>query len=606
MAKMCHLHLHSNYSILDAISKPKEIVVRVKDLGHTAVAITDHGTIAGTIEFYRECKKQNIKPILGCEFYFVADHEQDKINAKIDGKRASRNYHLICLAMNDTGWRNIKILNTIANEQYYFKPRIDFNALNKYNEGIICTSACIHGIVANSLENEKLTEAAKYAGMFKELFGDRFYLETQDGGLNAQPDVNKLIRRLGEHLHIPIIATQDSHYIDKDDVISHEAIWAIRTNDTFDKPTGYGKGKEFRPYYSTNEYWLKDINDMLSPLITEDRIERPSSLLQEEIERTLEIEDRIGDINIEKKMHLPKYEHMPLELKSSPYEYLIELVMKGYKERFGEDIKDAPEEYKERIRKELRDIKDAKLEDYFLIIWDIVSWARSQNIPVGPGRGSAAGSMVSYVLGITGLDPIKYGLIWERFYNIGRKGSMADIDLDFSRARRGDVIDYIEKRFGVDKVAQMGTINTLKSKAALKDTAKILGKRGMSFDDANVMTKYVPFKVKDLDDALSRSDKLKEYEENNEELFRIAKKLEGCPKSSGQHPAGVLISDESFMDGCVPLRWNTKEKKLITEYDGDTLDSLGYLKVDVLGLNTMDVLFNTQEDVNKRLENDES
>jgi len=619
MTEMTHLHLHSSYSILDAISKIPDIVTRAKEYGHTSIALTDHGTIAGVPEFYKECKKQDIKPILACEFYMVDDHEQDKIKAKIDKRRASRNHHIIMLAMNQKGWENIKILNTKANEKYYYSARLDYKDMIEYNEGIICLTACLKGIVPWHISEGNFDVAAEHAKKLKGIFGDRFYLETQDGGLNIQPEINKLMRQLGEHLDIPIVGCQDAHYIDRNDVEVHEAIWAIRTKDTFDKPVGYGKGKAFRPYYSTREYWLKNAHHMLrESLTTEDGEERMSTLTEAELEMSSKIADRIGDVEIKHKLHLPKYEFVPnigtgcatkdcghedqdgetIDLTS--FNYLVELVMSGYENRYGVPIEEASEEHKARVKKELRDIKDARLADYFLIIWDIVNWARSQHIPVGPGRGSAAGSIVSYILKITGIDPIKYGLIWERFYNIGRKGSMADIDLDFSRSRRGEVIKYIEERFGKDRVAQMVTFNTLKTKAALKDTAVILGKEGMNFQDANVMTRNVPAKIKSLADAIDKNDKLKEYKDKNPRLFRIAEKLEGCPKSSGQHPAGVVISDESFDKGSIPLRWNTKEKKLITEWDGQTLDSLGYLKVDVLGLTTMDVLCNIQEDVNRR------
>jgi len=621
MTEMAHLHLHSSYSILDAISKIPDIVKRADEYGHKSLALTDHGTISGVPEFYKECKKRSIKPILACEFYMVDDHTKDKARAKIDKRRASRNHHIIMLAMNQKGWENIKILNTKANEKYYYSARVDYNDLDQYGEGLICLTACLKGIVPWNINEGNYDVAAEHALRLKGIFGDRFYLETQDGGLNCQPEINKMLRQLGGHLDIPIVGCQDAHYIDRNDVEVHEAIWAIRTKDTFDKPVGYGKGKEFRPYYSTREYWLKNAEHMLrESLTTEDGEERMSTVTEAELEMSAQIADRIGDVEIKHKLHLPRYEFVPninqgtgcatkscehtdengevIDLTS--FNYLVELVMSGYEVRYGTPIEEACEEHKARIKKELRDIKDARLADYFLIIWDIVNWSRSQHIPVGPGRGSAAGSIVSYILRITGIDPIKYGLIWERFYNIGRKGSMADIDIDVSRARRGEVVKYIEDRFGKDRVAQMVTFNTLATKAALKDTAKILGRKGMSHQDANVMTRNVLTKVKNLEDAVEKNDKLKEYQEKYPRLFSIAGRLEGCPKSSGQHPAGIVISDESFDTGSIPLRWNAKEKKLITEWDGETLDSLGYLKVDILGLNTMDVLYQIQEDVNRR------
>lgn len=592
--KMCHLHLHTYMSVLDAISKPSDVVKKIKEYGHTAVSITDHGTISGTVEFYDACNSNNIKPILGSEFYMYDENDSEN-------KRAT--YHIVLLAMNQTGWTNIKLLTTRASDKFYFKPRISMSDIAEFNEGIICTSACLKGIIQDSIVNEDFIRAAEFAKKFKDIFGDRFYLETQDGGISVQPKINEYVRKLSEHLNIGVIATQDSHYINIEDVEAHEALWAIRTKDTFDKPVGYNKGKAFRTYYSTREYWLKDYRDMLGDVVDENGKTRKSSIFPSELDKTMEIEARIGSVIIDKKMRLPKYQFIQ-DGGSNAVDHLTNLILLGFHNKYKIRLEDATLEYRERITKELKDIKDAELADYFLIIYDIVSYAKYKNIPMGPGRGSAAGSLVSYVLGITGVDPIRYGLIWERFYNTGRKGAMPDIDLDFSRARRGEVIKYIEKRFGVDKVAQMVTFNTLATKAALKDVTKVLGSSGMSFDEANVMTRYVASKVKDLDDAISKNDKLKEYEQKNQRLFNIARKIEGCPKSSGQHPAGVIISDESFSAGSIPLRWNVKEKKKITEWDGVTLDALGYMKVDILGLNTLDIQYNVQEDVNRRNKND--
>jgi len=283
------------------------------------------------------------------------------------------------------------------------------------------------------------------------------------------------------------------------------------------------------------------------------------------------------------------------------FNYLCELIAKGYERAYELSWFDRTEEHRNRLASELADIKDAGLADYFLIVWDIVSWAKANDIPVGPGRGSAAGSMVSFCLSITDIDPLKYGLIWERFYNAGRKGSLADIDIDIGKNHRDKVVQYIKDRFGEDRVAQIVTFNTLKSKAALKDTAKILGKQGgMAFDDANVMTRLIPMKHGQpfkIAKAVEESEKLAKYAEKYPRLFRVAQKLEGCPKSRGTHAAGVVISDEPFENG-FPLRWNTKEKRLMTEWDMEVLDSLGYLKMDILGLKTMDVLKDIEDEVN--------
>lgn len=624
--EMAHLHLHSTYSELDAISKIPDIVKRAKEYGHEAIALTDHGTIAGVPEFYNECKKQGIKPILASEFYFMPDP------AKAKEEKNRRNHHLILLAMDNEGWTNIKKLTTKANQQFYYAPRIGLEDLREHSNGLICLTACLKGIVTWNVAEEQYDEAFKYAQIYKDIFGDRFYMELQDGGLDVQIRVNEVMRRMAEKLDVPVVGAQDAHYVDRNDVEGHEGIWAIRTRNTFDDPVGYGpredlEGKKYRPYYSTREYWLKDAHHMLNEELTTEKGEkRLGTLLQSEIEESAKIADRIGDVEIEKRMHLPKYEFIPdlsqagcavddctashyhpgdikdgktVDLTS--YNYLVELVTKGYERQYELSWFDRTEEHRERLSRELGDIKDAGLADYFLIVWDIVSWARANNIPVGPGRGSAAGSMVSYCLQITDIDPLKYGLIWERFYNAGRKGSLADIDIDVGKKHRSIVLDYIKRRFGEDRVAQIVTFNTLGTKAALKDTAKILGKQGgMSFEDANVMTRHIPLKHNQpvsISEAMEKSEKIAEYAEKYPRLFRVAQKLEGCPKSRGTHAAAVIISDEPFEDG-FPLRWNTKEKMLMTEWDMNVVESLGYVKMDILGLKTLDVLKEVEDEVN--------
>lgn len=618
MANFAHLHMHSSYSILDSISKVSDIVQRLKEHGASHAALTEHGNMASAPEFYAACKKAGIHAIPAEEFYFVPDANEHKEEAA-EGTGKKTAHHLILLAMDDEGWKNLKLLNTEANKKFYYVPRIDYKDLEKYSNGLICMTACLKGIVPHNIAIENYEEAALHAKKLKSIFGDRFYLETQDGGIDIQPKVNEVMRTIGQNLDIKIVGCQDAHYVDRNDVEAHEALWAIRTGDTFDKPVGYGKGKEFRPYYSTREFWLKSMDQILKePVTSATNEKRMSTVTQAELEMSQIIAERCKPVAIDSKMHLPKYEFVP-EISDgcatnchsehdghghtedlTSFNYLTQLVYDGYEARFGHSLFNAKEVYRARIEKELADIKLAKLADYFLIVWDIISWARSKDIPVGPGRGSAAGSLVSYCLKITDIEPIKYGLIWERFFNVGRVGSLADIDMDFSKRHREEVVTYIRNRFGENRVAQMVTYNTLATKAALKDTAKVLGKQGMSFEDANVMTRFVPDKPKDIDDAVERSDKLKEYKDKNPKLFDIASKLEGCPKSSGKHAAGVIISDEPFDTGSIPLRWDTKNKVPITEWDGDTLDKLGYMKMDVLGLSTLDVLDDVQKDINKK------
>lgn len=636
---MSHLHVHSSYSELDAISKIPQLVQRASQYGHDALALTDHGTIAGLPKFHEECNKQGIKPILSCEFYFVPDAKKPDEDMTTDQKKEIRKKqrkrgHIVLSAMNLEGWTNLKKLVTRSNKQFYYMPIIGYNDLKEFGNGLICLSGCLKNQIKQAIIAEDYAVAVEHLLKFQKIFGDRYYLEIQDGGLDVQLHVNRVIRRLSEKFNIPLVATQDAHYIDPKDAESHEAIWGMRTRQTLDMPSeadiktvrGRCDGKECstgshkhdhnmdecRVYYSTKEFWVKDGHHILNEsLHTEFGEERKSTIQQKEIEESAKIADRIESYPIKDGLHLPKYEFLPdtipspegpiiIREKENPQlEYLKFLVNEGYEEVYETKIEHMTQEHKDRLKKELTDIESANLADYFLIVWDIINDARKKKIRVGPGRGSAAGSMVSFCLGITKIDPIKYGLIWERFYNAGRKGSLADIDSDFSKAGRPKVIDYIAWRFGKDRVAQMVTFNAMKAKAALKDTAKILGKGGMSFEDANVMTRFVDKKPNTtIEKSLAKSEKLQEYQEKNPKLFRIAKMLEGCPKSRGTHAAGVIISDKPFEEGGVPLRWMTKDKKEVTEFDGETLESLGYLKVDILGLKTMDVLSDVEEDIN--------
>ena len=630
---MSHLHIHSNYSELDAISKVPDIVQRAVEFGWDSICLTDHGNIGGIPQFHKECKKKGIKPILGSEFYFVPDakpprEDMTKEEKKEVRARQRKKGHLILMAMDYTGWVNIQKLVTRANSQFYYAPTIDFSDLEEFSDGLICLSGCMKNQINQAILAEKYDVAVKYVLRYRKIFGDRFYLEVQDGGLDVQLKLNPILRRIGEKYQIKVVATQDSHYIDRNDSEGHEGIWAIRTKSTFDKPTEsdikWARGRcddakcgnpqhrheckleECRVYYSTKEYWLKDGHHMLNEnLINEYGESRKTDLLQGEVEESAAIAGRVMEFDIRTGLHLPKYEFIPIEISSKKpedpqYEYLKKLVLDGYEEVYG-PVSAMTEEHTQRLKKEMLDIKDANLADYFLIVWDIINWARSRNIKVGPGRGSAAGSMVSYCLGITKIEPLKYGLIWERFYNVGRKGSLADIDSDFPKSRRMEVVDYIGFRFGSDRVCQIGTWQKLKSKAALKDAAKILGSRGgMSYDDANVMTRLIPEKHNvpvSIAKAIEMSEKIREYSEKYPRLFNIAQKLEGCPRGRGTHAAGVVISDEPFTNG-FPLRWNTTLKGYTTEWDMEVLDDHGFLKMDVLGISTMDVLADIEKDVN--------
>lgn len=629
---MVHLHTHSSFSELDAISKISDLVKRADQFSHGAIGLSDHGTIAGLPEFHKECKIQGVKPLMSCEFYFVPnskkpaedmDKEEKKEYRKLQRKRG----HVLLIAMNLEGWINLQKLVTRSNEQFYYFPIVGYDDLREFGNGLICVSGCIKSQIKQAILAQDYETAVHHVKEFSGIFGDRYYLEIQDGGLDVQTEINPILRRMGEKFSIPLVATQDAHYIDRNDSEGHEAIWAIRTRQTFDKPTeadiktvrgrcdGEGCKKtahrhnhdlgECRFYYSTKEYWLKDAHHILNECLTNEFGEvRRANILQKEVEESAKIADRIGNFEIKDGLHLPKYTFVPpaIEISSEDpqFEYLNQLVKKGYEVVYGK-WEDRSQEHRDRLEKEFRDIKDAELADYFLIVWDIINFAREKDIKIGPGRGSAAGSIVSYCLGITKIDPLKYGLIWERFYNVGRKGSLADIDSDFSYSRRGEVVDYISERYGEDRVAQIGTIQTMGAKAALKNAAKVLGNQGgIPYEDANVITRFIPMKhgqaIK-LAKAIEECEKIKEYAEKYPRLFRVAQKLEGCPRGRGTHACGVVILDKPFSEG-FPLRWNTTEKKLMTEYDMEVLDSLGYMKMDVLGSKTMNVLSDIEEDIN--------
>ena len=630
---MAHLHMHSNYSELDAISKIPDIVQRAVEFGWDSMCLTDHGNIGGVPMFHKECRKRGIKPILGCEFYFVPDakppaEDMDKEQKKAIRAKQRKKGHLILMAINYEGWVNLMKLTTRASHQFYYSPTIDFSDLREFSNGLICLSGCLKNQINQAILAEEYDLAVKYVLKYRDIFGDRFYLEVQDGGLDIQLKLNPIIRRIGKKYGIKVVATQDSHYIDRNDSEGHEGIWAIRTKSTFDKPTEgdlkRARGRcdgdgcqdpthrhncrldECRVYYSTKEYWLKDGHHILNEnILNEFGESRKSDILQSEVEMSAIIADRCVEYDIKTGLHLPKYEFIPIEIQikneeNPQYEYLRKLVAEGYEKVYG-PISDISDEHVARLKKELKDIKEADLADYFLIVWDIINWARERGVKVGPGRGSAAGSMVSYCLGITKIDPMKYGLIWERFYNVGRKGSLADIDTDFPKSRRLEVIDYIGMRFGKDRVAQIGTWQGMKSKAALKDAAKILGNQGgMPYEDANVMTRFIPKKHNvpvSIAESIEMSEKMKEYSEKFPRLFSVAMKLEGCPRGRGTHAAGVVISDEPFANG-FPLKWNTTLKDHTTEWDMEVLEELGYLKLDALGIVTLDELADIEDDVN--------
>ena len=590
--EIVHLHNHSNHSFLDGQASVKDMVARAKELGLDALAITNHGNIFAWVEFYQECKKAGIKPILGSEFYLTDDHDEKRRHA----------HHLVVLAENEVGLNNIIRMTTRANEKSYYKPRIDLKDLERHKEGVIVLTACMHGPISYWLfdkmtwpqpgEESQLKEAANipqayhFANQLVRILGPKqLFLEVQDGGIPEQKLINQRLRKMAKEMGLTIVATQDAHYVRKEDATAHGFLKAMAWG-----KSGVPAGESG---FSTEEFYLKNRDVVLDG----------TDIMPAEVDQTRVIAERCNAGLTLHKMRLPKY---PTEDQRPSVEILKEKLRLGWVRR---KIQDQNGEYAARINHELTDIEQAGLADYFLIVSDITDYCRDNGIMLGPSRGSAGGSLVSFLLGITQLDPIEYGLIWERFYNAGRKGSMPDIDTDVEKSRRDEVIGYIRERFGENRVAQIVTLSSLGAKQVLRDVCKVAG---IDENVKNIVAGLVPAKGEDhgsisLTEAIAAVPKLKEYSENDEkfdivrngrvirttswkELFDIALRLEGCYKTSGVHAAAVIIADDDFDRAGVPLVKGARKTELICGWDMDSVDALGLLKVDILGIATLDVL----------------
>lgn len=558
-----NLHNHTDASLLDGLSKVQQIVDKAKEYDHPAVAITDHGNIFNAIHFYKACRKANIKPIMGIEVYFTPDAKK----AKEDQDRS--NFHLVLLAENEEGWRNIVRLTTLSNtpEMFYGKPRIDYKALAQHSEGVIALTACMHGIVPHYLLKEERREAYDHATKLYDIFGERLYFETQNAGLKDQYKLNQEIREIAKRIGRPVVATVDSHYIDPEDALTHLELLTLSTNNReFVMNSGFA---------SSCEFYFKDRKDVKLP--------------EEELDNTLEVAERCN-VTIDLTKHrFPKY---PLTEGNSE-QLLRKKLRDGWHSRLSKEKKKNLV-YQERGKREINDIIEGGFADYFLIISDMVTWAKNEGIWIGPGRGSVAGSLLSYLLNITDIDPIENGLIFERFYNKGRAQAAPDIDTDIELRYRKRVIDYIAERFGQDRVAQLMTLNTMAARASLKDIMRI---NNIPFDEANEITKYVPAKSEEhgsisLKEALERSPELKKFKEDKRytQCFQYAEKIEGVAKSIGTHAAAVVILDESFDNGTVPLVRSPDGHGLVCGFDMTSIDDLNILKCDALGLATLEMM----------------
>ncbi|MBR5650180.1 DNA polymerase III subunit alpha [Pseudobutyrivibrio sp.] len=556
-----HLHTHTEYSLLDGSNKIKSYVKKCVDMGMTAAAITDHGNMYGVVDFYKECKNAGINPVIGCEVYVAPGSRFDR--ERVQGE--DRYYHLILLAENNAGYQNlIKIVSAGYVDGYYYKPRVDFEILEKYHEGIICLSACLAGEVARALDRQQYDEAKAVALRYLELFGEgNYYLEMQDHGIPAQQTVNQGLMRLSRETGIPLVATNDCHYTNREDADSHDVLLCIQT--------GKKLNDEDRMRFETQEFYVKSEEEMLELF----------PYAKEAVARTQEIADRC---HVEFEFGVTKLPHFEVPEGYDSWTYLNKLCYEGLDRRYG----DRAEELKPRLEYELDVIKNMGYVDYFLIVWDFINYARTHGIPVGPGRGSAAGALVSYTTGITNIDPIKYSLVFERFLNPERV-SMPDIDIDFCFERRGEVIDYVVRKYGKDCVTQIVTFGTLKARGVIRDVGRVMD---LPYGYVDSVAKMIPTDLGvTLDKALTMNPELKALYEADDQvrnLIDVARTLEGLPRNTGMHAAGVVIAGKP-MDEYVPLS-RGGDGTIVTQFVMTTIEELGLLKMDFLGLRTLTVI----------------
>jgi DNA polymerase-3 subunit alpha len=577
MAKdFVHLHLHSHYSLLDGMIKPKDLAKKAVEYGYKAAGLTDHGNIFGAVEFYDAMKKVGVKPLIGMESYFTNNRFEKKGEGS-DDILTDKNYHLILFAKDKTGFKNLMKLSSIAyTEGFYYKPRIDWELLEKYHEGLICQTACLKGFVPNLLAQGKYEEAKKYAKRLKDIFGDDLYFEIQVNGLEEQNIANEGIIRLAKELDVKVVGTNDSHYLNPEDYTAHDVVKALQMKKTLKEL--YSEGKAFR---------VKGLH-----------FTRPEEMYEkfkgyeEYLKNTMEIAEKCNleiDTAETRGYLFPKFE-TPEGM--TPTQYFEKLAREGLEKRL-ESIKDlTPEklkEYRERLDYEINVINQMGFAEYFLIVQDFINYAKKNGIPVGPGRGSAGGSLVAYCLRITEVDPLRHGLLFERFLNPDRI-SMPDIDVDFCMERREKVIDYVKQKYGEDSVAQIITFNFMKSKMVIRDVARTLG---FPYQEADKIAKMIlpgPIQGSTLtiDENLEAHPdfkKLYETDEKVRELLDLARKLEGSARHTGIHAAGIVIAPGP-LDEYVPV-YRDKDGNRATQFEMKTLEQLGLVKMDFLGLKTL-------------------
>ena len=548
MPNFVHLHVHSEYSLLDGANRIKDLPVRAKELGMNAIALTDHGVMYGVIDFYKACKKEGIKPIIGCEVYVAPRTRFDK-----DPKLDNQYYHLILLAKNNEGYKNLsKLVSLGFTEGFYYKPRIDLEILEKYHEGLICCSACLGGSLATALLKENNEEAERIALWHKNLFGEDYYLELQANYLKEQALVNQKLVQLSQKLNIPLVITNDSHYLKKEDAYNHEVLLCVQTAKKMSDPD--------RMRFETDDFYLKSPEEIQAFL--------PN--IPEALENTVKIAQKC---NVEFEFGhtiLPNYE-VPAEY-ATHYDYFKKLCDDGIQKRYGENIS---QEIKDRVEYEMGVIQKMGYVDYFLIVWDFIHYAKENGIPVGPGRGSGAGSIVAYAIEITDIDPIKYNLLFERFLNPERI-SMPDFDVDFCYERRQEVLDYVARKYGKDHVSQIITFGTMSARMVIRDVARTLD---FPYAEADKLAKMIPNELHiTIKKAMEQNIELKELYEDDENirnLLNIAIALEGLPRQASTHACGVVITKDPVVD-YVPLY--VRDGNISTQFIMTTLEELRSIK----------------------------
>jgi len=565
MSKFTHLHLHSHYSLLDGLPKIDEILDYIKSQGMDSVALTDHGVLYGAVEFYKKAKARGIKPIIGCEVYQAFEKMEQK-RPNIDNKR----YHLILLVKNEEGYKNLVKLVTEAHlKGFYYKPRVDDDLLSEHSQGLIALSACLQGKIPQLILGKKIKEAEKTAQRYQEIFGkDNFYLELQHHpGIPEQEKINKVLISFSKKLNIPLVATNDCHYLRKDDAEVQDILMLINTGSDPNDPE--------RLTMKADDFSVREPQEMIKDFKD----------VPEAIYNTQKIAERC---NFEFKLGEVKLPYYPLPEEEEPNQYLKKLCYQGIEKR--ELKKD--KEIIDRLEDELSVIKKTGFAPYFLIVQDFVNWAKENRIVVGPGRGSAGGSLVAYLLNITNINPLKYNLLFERFLNPGRTKTLPDIDLDFTDRRRDEVINYVAQKYGRDKVAQIITFGTMASRAVVRDVGRALN---YNYSFCDKIAKLIPFGYS-LDETLAKIREFRELYQSDpkiEKLVNFAKKLEGCARHASTHACGVVISKEP-LDEIVPLQFPTQnDQNIVTQYEMHAIEDLGLLKMDFLGLKNLTIIEDT-------------